>query len=205
MGVAARVVVLASGKGSNLRALHAYALANEDCPFQVVAVVSDNERCDALAYAQKSGLPTALVRLGRRDDRLQWDKQLTDAIASFDPNWVVLAGFMRIVGNHTVRAFDGRMVNIHPSLLPSFRGLHAVAQALRAGVRIAGCTVHLVDHDVDTGPILGQAAVPVFEGDDERSLQERIQSCEHLLLPAVMKKLSNGGAHSVLTTKMVVV
>ncbi len=206
MGVrTARIVVLASGKGSNLRALHAHSLAQEDCPFEIVAVLSDKAQSGAVAYANEQGIPVALVPFNKDDERLKWDERLSATIDGFKPDWVVLAGFMRIVGGHTVRAFEGRMINIHPSLLPSFRGLHAVRQALKAGVRITGCTVHLVDHDVDTGPILGQAAVAVNDDDNEGVLQERIQRVEHRLLPAVINKLCGAATRAVQSNELLVV
>lgn len=188
MGVTSRVVVLASGQGSNLRALFAAAQV-VDAPFEIVGVVSDKHNCGAIAFAKSVNIPASLVPFERGDNRLVWDQGVCDAIASFEPDWVVLAGFMRIVGEQTVRAFEQKMINIHPSLLPSFRGLHAVRQALDAGVRVTGCTVHFVDHDVDTGPIIGQAAVAVISGDDENSLQARIQEAEHRLLPRTLAKL----------------
>ncbi len=187
----ARLVVLASGRGSNLRALLA-ATAEGRCAGRLVGVVSDRPRAPALEVAQQAGVPTAVVSPPPGVPRAAWCEQLADRVAAMHPDWVILAGFMRILAPGFVRRFAHRIVNVHPSLLPAFPGLHAPAQALRAGVRITGCTVHLVDEGVDTGPILAQAAVPVLDEDDPERLHARIQSQEHRLLPAVVDALVRG-------------
>jgi len=188
-----RIVVLVSGRGSNLRSLAA-AMREGRCAGTLAGVVTDRAGCDALAFAKELNLATAVVRQRDFEDRAAWDEALAGAIALLDADLVVLAGFMRIVGPAVLRRFGGRIVNVHPSLLPSFPGLHAPRQAIDAGARITGCTVHLVDAGVDSGPILAQGALPVRPGDDEGSLHGRIQVLEHRLLPEVVDALVRGVA-----------
>lgn len=185
------VVVLVSGRGSNLRAL-LEAIESGRCRARVAAVVADRESAPALELARARSIPTKVVKPKDHPDRAAWDRALADAIASSSPALVVLAGFMRIVGEAVLARFGGRIVNVHPALLPAFPGLDAPAQAIAAGVRITGCTVHLVDAGVDTGPILAQAAVPVLPGDDADRLHARIQPAEHRLLPAVVDWIATG-------------
>lgn len=185
-----RLVVLASGRGSNLEAILA-AIDAGRCRAEVVAVLSDKHRCTALETAEARGLATRSVPF-RKAERARWDQELAAATAEYDPDLVVLAGFMRIVGPAFLARFGGRCLNVHPALLPSFPGLHAPRQAIEAGVRLSGCTVHLVDAGVDTGPILAQVAVPVLPGDDADTLHARIQSREHALLPLVIDALATG-------------
>lgn len=183
--------MLVSGRGSNLRAL-VEAIADRRCAGSIVGVVADRRGCDALAFAAEQGIATTVVRPRDFDDRGRWDAALADAIAAFDAEWVVLAGFMRIVGPAVLERFGGRIVNVHPALLPSFPGLHAPKQAIEAGATVAGCTVHLVDAGVDTGPILAQGVLPIRDDDDEASLHARIQRLEHRLLPTVVDALARG-------------
>ena len=187
------LVVLVSGRGSNLHAI-ADAIDAGACRARIVGVVSDRgpERCEALGWASERGVRTATVSPKAHPDRTAWDAALADAVAGFSPELVVLAGFMRIVGESFLGRFGGRTLNVHPSLLPSFPGLAAPEQAIDAGVRISGCTVHLVDAGVDTGPILAQAAVPVRPTDDAAALHARIQQHEHRLLPQVIDWLATG-------------
>lgn len=185
------LVVLASGRGSNLRAL-SEAIDAGRCRARIVAVVSDRAAAPALEHARERGVTTEVVAPKNYADRAEWDAALADAIARHSPDLVVLAGFMRIVGVAVLARFGGRIINVHPALLPSFPGLDAPAQAVAAGVRITGCTVHLVDAGVDTGPILAQAAVPVLPDDDAASLHARIQPAEHRLLPAVVDWIATG-------------
>ncbi|MGI4895202.1 MAG: phosphoribosylglycinamide formyltransferase [Janthinobacterium lividum] len=182
----ARVLVLASGSGSTLQAL----LDADAAGFVVVAVGSDKPGAAALDRARCAGVETFTVVPGEHPDRVAWDSALAAAVAGFAPDLVVLAGFMRIVGAPLLDAFAGRIVNTHPALLPSFPGAHAVRDALAHGVSITGCTVHLVDAGVDTGPILDQAAVRVLPGDDEASLHERIKDHERELLVDVVGRLA---------------
>jgi phosphoribosylglycinamide formyltransferase-1 len=133
-----------------------------------------------------------VVRARDFADRVAWDAALADALGATAPELVVLAGFMRIVGPAVLSRYERRLINVHPSLLPAFPGIDAPAQAVAKGVAISGCTVHLVDGGVDTGPILAQAAVPVMPGDDAASLHARIQTAEHQLLPAVVAAIARG-------------
>ena len=182
----ARVVVLASGSGSTLQAL----LDAGDPAFAVVAVGSDRPAATALQRARAGGVATFTVPPADHADRPAWDAALAAAVAAHEPDLVVLAGFMRIVGAPLLEAFGGRIVNTHPALLPSFPGAHGVRDALAHGVKVTGCTVHLVDAGVDTGPILDQAAVRVLEDDDEASLHERIKDHERTLLVDVVGRLA---------------
>lgn len=185
------LVVLASGNGSNLRAI-ARAIDEGTCAARIRAVISDKADALALAFAADRGVPTAVVPLAKGGDRAAWNVALGDAIARFAPDVVVLAGFMRVLGPDVIARFRGRIVNVHPSLLPSFPGHDGPAQAVRAGVRLSGCTVHLVDEGVDTGAILAQGAVPVLPTDDAASLHVRIQRVEHVLLPATLDAIARG-------------
>lgn len=186
----ARIVVLGSGRGSNFSAI-LDAARSARCDVDIVAVISDRASAPILERARDADLVTSLVPFDRRD-RAAWDVKLADTVASFEPDVVVLAGFMRILGAAFVQRFPGRIVNVHPSLLPSFPGSDAPAQAIAAGVRLTGCTVHVVDEGVDTGPILAQAAVPVHSDDTPDSLHARIQSAEHTLLPATLHAVATG-------------
>jgi len=185
------VVVLASGRGSNLKALFD-AIDAGRCAAEVVGVVSDRPAAGALALAAERGVPTAVVPLSRGDDRDLWNARLAHAVAELGGELLVLAGFMRLIGRPLLDAYPGRIVNVHPALLPAFPGAHAPHDAVAAGVRISGCTVHVVDEGVDTGPILAQAAVPVHPDDDADSLHARIQIQEHRLLPAVVDWIARG-------------
>jgi phosphoribosylglycinamide formyltransferase 1 len=185
------LAVLASGHGSNLRALMA-AIQSGSCHANIRCVLSDRASAAALDHARAHGLQTELVEPRAHPDRASWDAALAERVATYTPGLVVLAGFMRLVGPRMLEAFPRRIVNVHPALLPAFPGLDAPAQALRAGVQVSGCTVHLVDAGVDTGPILAQAAVPVHGDDDATSLHARIQRVEHALLPAVVHAVATG-------------
>ena len=184
----ARVVVLASGSGSTLQAL----LDATDPAFAVVAVGSDKPGAPALDRARAAGVETFTVVPADHARRSDWDTALTAAVAAHAPDLVVLAGFMRILGAPLLERFGGRTLNTHPALLPSFPGAHGVRDALAHGVKVTGCTVHLVDDGVDTGPILDQAAVRVLPDDDEASLHERIKECERTLLVDVVGRLARG-------------
>ena len=186
----ARLVVLASGTGSLLESLLAAAV--DDYPARVVAVGTDRD-CRALEVAAAAGLPGYTVRLGDYSDRSEWDAAVTEATAAHAPDLVVSAGFMKILGAQFLSRFLGRVVNTHPALLPAFPGAHAVPDALAYGVRVTGCTVHLVDAGVDTGPILAQEAIPVLHGDDEASLHERIKVVERHLLVNVLAAMATRG------------
>lgn len=186
----ARLVVLASGTGSLLESLLAAAVG--DYPARVVAVGTDRD-CRALEVAASASVPSYTVKLGDHPDRTAWDAAITEATAAHQPDLVVSAGFMKILGTRFLARFLGRVVNTHPALLPAFPGAHAVPEALAYGVRVTGCTVHLVDAGVDTGPILAQEAVPVLGDDDEGSLHERIKVVERRLLVDVLAAMATRG------------
>ena len=172
-----RIGVLASGGGSNLEAILRAGLP-------VVAVVVDRP-CRATEIAEAAGVPARIV--ARRPDRLAFTHEVVDALVEHDVDVVVMAGFMTILDKPVFDAFDGRVLNTHPSLLPAFRGAHAVEDALAAGVKVTGCTVHVATLEVDSGPILAQEAVPVVEGDTPETLHERIKEVEHRLYPETIR------------------
>jgi phosphoribosylglycinamide formyltransferase-1 len=182
--------VLASGTGSLLASLLTAAV--DDYPARVVAVGTDRT-CAALDIAAAAGVASYTVRLGDHADRAAWDAELTAATAAHQPDLVVSAGFMKILGPQFLSRFNGRVVNTHPALLPAFPGAHAVPEAMAYGVRVSGCTVHLVDAGVDTGPILAQRAVDVDDWDTEETLHERIKVVERRLLVDVLAALATRG------------
>jgi phosphoribosylglycinamide formyltransferase-1 len=182
--------VLASGTGSLLESLLAATV--DDYPARVVALGTDRD-CRALEIAAGASIPGYTVRLGDHEDRTAWDAAITAATAEHQPDLVVSAGFMKILGPQFLSRFIGRVVNTHPALLPAFPGAHAVPDALAYGVRVTGCSVHLVDAGVDTGPILAQEAVPVLDDDDEASLHERIKVVERRLVVDVLAAMATRG------------
>jgi len=184
----ARVVVLLSGTGSLCAAL-LDAAADPGYPAQVVAVGADRDAA-GLEHARRRGLPAFVCAVEEHADRAAWDRALATAIAEHEPDLVVSAGFMKIVGPAVLDAFGGRLINTHPALLPAFPGAHAVRDALAAGVRVTGSTVHVVDAGVDTGPVLAQREVPVEPGDDEARLHERIKIVERQLLVETVAQLA---------------
>jgi phosphoribosylglycinamide formyltransferase 1 len=186
-----RIAVLASGHGSNLRAI-AHAVDAGTCAAQLAAVLSDRPSAPALEFARARGVPADALPLRKGDDRDAWNERLADAVARHQPDLVVFAGFMRVVGPALLERFPGRIINVHPALLPSFPGVDGAQLAIDARVRISGCTVHVVDEGVDTGPILAQAAVPVLPDDDRDALHRRIQVQEHRLLPRVVHWVATG-------------
>lgn len=183
------VVILASGTGSLASAL-LDAAEDDEYPAVVAAVVSDRE-CAALKSAERRGVQTVVVPMTA--DRAEWDRALADTVAGYNPDLVVSAGFMKILGEAFLARFGGHIINAHPALLPSFPGAHAVPQALAHGVKVTGSTIHLVDAGVDTGPILAQAPVAVSPGDDEITLHERIKMVERVLLVAVVRSIALKG------------
>ena len=187
----ARVAVLVSGSGTNLQSL-LDAAATPGYPARIAVVVSNVPGVRALERAEAAGVPTRVLPHQGYPDRAAYDRVLVEAIAPFSCTIACLAGFMRLVGPTFLRGFPGGVLNVHPALLPSFPGLHAHRQALEHGVKVTGCTVHLVDEGTDTGPIVAQAAVPVLDGDTEESLQRRIQEQEHRLFPLALGLLAAG-------------
>jgi phosphoribosylglycinamide formyltransferase 1 len=186
----ARVVVLASGTGSLLESLLEAAVG--DYPGRIVAVGVDRD-CRAQDVAAAASVPSYRVRLGDYADRAAWDAAITDETAAHNPDLIVSAGFMKILGPQFLSRFIGRIINTHPALLPAFPGAHAVPEALEYGVKVTGCSVHLVDAGTDTGPILAQQPVPVLDDDDEATLHERIKIVERRLLVDVLEALATHG------------
>jgi phosphoribosylglycinamide formyltransferase 1 len=186
----ARLVVLASGTGSLLASL--LQTARGDYPGRVVAVGVDRD-CPAVDVAKSADVPVYCLRVKDFADRAAWDAAITDATAAHQPDLVVSAGFMKILGPQFLSRFMGRILNTHPALLPAFAGAHAVRDALAYGVKVTGCTVHLVDAGTDTGPVLAQEVVPVLAGDDEASLHERIKVVERRLLAEVIAGVATRG------------
>jgi phosphoribosylglycinamide formyltransferase 1 len=192
LGRTARLAVFASGRGSNLAALlEAFppaAAAGGDAA--VALVVSDRAAAGALDLARRAGVPALHVPF--RPDRAAFERSALDALEAARVDLVLLAGFMRILSPAFVDRWPGRLLNVHPSLLPDFPGLHAARQALDAGATRTGCTVHFVDAGVDTGPVVARHEVPILPGDDEAGLQARIQAAEHRLYPAAVRHVLRG-------------
>ncbi|MGD0374326.1 MAG: phosphoribosylglycinamide formyltransferase [Streptosporangiaceae bacterium] len=186
------MLVLVSGAGTNLQAL-LDASADSSFGARVVAVGADRSGIAGLGRAQALGIPTFTCRVSDHQARADWDLALTALCAAFQPHLVILAGFLKLVGEPFLAAFGGRVINTHPALLPSFPGLHGVRDALRYGVKVTGCTVFLVDAGTDTGPIIAQAAVPVTEDDDEAALHERIKVAERALLAQTVGRMVREG------------
>ena len=182
--------VLVSGSGTNLQAV-IDAVAEGRLRAKIAVVVSNIGTAKALGRARAAGIPTVVLDHKAHASREAFDAAVVEVLRAHGVSCVVLAGFMRIITPVLLDAFPHRVVNIHPSLLPAFPGVHAQAQALRYGVRVSGCTVHLVDAGMDTGPVLAQATVPVLDGDDENTLRDRILVKEHELLPAVLQWLAD--------------
>jgi phosphoribosylglycinamide formyltransferase-1 len=179
-----KLVILISGRGSNMQ-----ALLEAKLPCRIAAVISNREDAEGLAIAKAHGIPALIVEHRNHADRESFDAALAHSIDAFDPDFVVLAGFMRILGAGFVSRYRGRLINIHPSLLPAYSGLNTHTRALHDGVRIHGCTVHFVTHDLDHGPIIIQAAVPVLPNDSEQTLAARVLNQEHRIYPQAISWL----------------
>lgn len=188
----ARLVVLVSGGGTNLQAL-LDATADPAYGAQVVAVGSDRPGVEGLARAERAGVPTFVLRVQDHADRAAWDRALTEAVAAHEPDLVVLAGFMKLVGEDFLGAFGGRVLNTHPALSPSFPGMAGPADALEYGVKVTGCTLFVVDAGVDTGPIVAQRAVEVADDDTVETLHERIKGAERTMLVEAVGALARDG------------
>ena len=194
-GGPARLVVLVSGSGTNLQAL-LDAAADPGYGASIVAVGADRDSIAGLERAERAGIPTFVHRVKDYPERTDWDAALTASTAGHEPDLVVTAGFMKILGGGFMRRFEGRIVNTHPALLPSFPGAHGVRDALAYGVTVTGCTVHLVDEGVDTGPIIAQGVVEVVAADHEdggEALHERIKTVERRLLVEAVGRLAREG------------
>ena len=186
-----RIVILLSGRGSNMRSI-VERCAAEGWPARVVAVISNRPGAAGLDFAREHGVTTALVDHQAFDSREAFDAALGDAVDAHAPDLVVLAGFMRILGAGFVRRFEGRLINIHPSLLPAFPGLRTHRRAIEAGCKLAGATVHFVTTELDHGPIVIQAVAPVLAGDNEDSLAERVLAREHVIYPLAVRWFVTG-------------
>jgi len=181
-----RIIVLASGRGSNFQAI-LDELSEGSTNGTCVRLISDVPGCFAIERAKFAGVPVTVVDYRAFSSKEDYEKALFHAIKECSPDLILLAGYMRILGREIVRSFHGKIMNIHPALLPSFPGLHAQRQALGYGVKVAGCTVHFVDEMMDSGPIILQKCVPVFPDDDEDRLSERILNEEHRCFPYAVK------------------
>ncbi|RWC06450.1 phosphoribosylglycinamide formyltransferase [Mesorhizobium sp.] len=193
MSMRKRTVVLISGRGSNMTALIA-AATNPGYPAEIVGVISDRANAAGLGIAAARGIATKVISRADYTSKEAHDGAIDAALASFGAEIVALAGYMRILGARFVEKWLGRMINIHPALLPAFKGLDTHARALRAGIRIHGCTVHFVTLDMDDGPIIAQAAVPVMVGDNEDMLAARVLKAEHRLYPLALGLVAEGKA-----------
>ncbi|WP_082599648.1 phosphoribosylglycinamide formyltransferase [Nocardioides sp. Root151] len=187
-----RLVVLVSGSGTNLQAL-LDASADPSYGATVVAVGSDRDGIEGLARADRAGIPTFVRKVGQFSSRDDWDHALADSVAAFEPDLVVSAGFMKLVGEDFLGRFAGRIVNTHPALSPSFPGMHGPADALAYGVKVTGATLFVVDGGVDTGPIVAQVAVPVEDDDDTEELHERIKVAERQMLVENVGRMAREG------------
>jgi len=186
-----QIVILISGRGSNMEAI-VRACASEGWPARVAAVVSSRPDAAGLEFARQHGIATAIVDHQSFASREAFDAELARVIDAFEPDVVALAGFMRILTDGFVERFDGRLVNVHPSLLPAFTGLHTHRRAIEAGCKLAGATVHFVTPELDHGPIIAQAVVPVLPGDSETTLAARVLAREHRIYPRAVRWLVEG-------------
>ncbi|MCI5050011.1 MAG: phosphoribosylglycinamide formyltransferase [Rickettsiales bacterium] len=186
-----RVVVLISGNGSNLQSL-IDACAAPEFPAQIVQVISNSDQAFGLNRAQKVGIDTLVIDHTSFSNREEFDAALHEALLAADADIVCLAGFMRVLTDSFVRLWNGKMLNIHPSLLPAYKGLHTHRRAIEDGVKFAGCTIHYVVPELDSGPIIVQAVVPVLPGDTEQSLAARVLEQEHKIYPKALEWLANG-------------
>ena len=187
-----RIVVLVSGTGSNLQAV-LDAVSDGTLDVEIAAVGADRPGTFGVQRAADAGCDTFVVNFRDYHQRSDWNLALTEKVASYNPDIVLSSGFMRIVNEHFINTFEGRYINTHPALLPSFPGAHGVRDALAYGVKVTGCTVHIADTGVDTGPILAQAAVEVLDGDTEETLHERIKIQERRLLLETLRRISAEG------------
>ena len=191
--MSARIVILASGSGTLLQSIIDATRAGE-LLVDITAVGSDVPDAYALQRAREADIDTFALPVSDFSDRSAWNDALLVRLRADDPDWIVSAGFMRILGPQVVDAFPGRIINTHPALLPAFPGAHGVRDALAYGVKVTGCTVHVVDRGVDTGPILAQQAVEVLPDDDEDSLHERIKTVERMMLVRTLASLTGGNS-----------
>lgn len=186
MDIRANVAIFASGTGSNFDAIMHSPHRN----FDVVRLVSDKPKAHVIGKAAAFGIQTIVFDTGNYEDKIAYETKVLEKLKKARVEWIVLAGYMRVVGKTILEAYEGKIINVHPSLLPSFPGADAVGQAIDAGVKVSGVTIHYVDEGIDTGPIIAQEAVTVFPHDTKESLQRRIQQVEHNIYPRVLNKLT---------------
>lgn len=187
-----KIAVLASGSGTNLQALIDQLHQDESSGVEIAVVISDRRKAYALTRAEEAGIPTRVVRVRDFPDRDAFDAGISQILDGYGVELIVLAGFMKLFQPAFVRKYRNRIINIHPSLLPAFQGAHAVPDTLAYGVKVSGVSVFFVDEGVDTGPIIAQTSVPVFDDDDEESLLKRIHIEEHKLYPQVVRWYAEG-------------
>ncbi len=185
------LVVLISNQGSNLQAI-INAIADQEIHAEILAVVSNNPLAPGLQRAKKAGIPTAVADHADFATRRDFDRRLLQLVRDFDPDLVVLAGFMRILDDEFVEHFDGRILNVHPSLLPKYPGLNTYHRVLSAKDSMHGCSIHFVNSQLDGGPVVAQSEVPILADDDENSLSARVQAAEHKLYPMVIGWFARG-------------
>ncbi|HIK32302.1 MAG TPA: phosphoribosylglycinamide formyltransferase [Oscillatoriales cyanobacterium M59_W2019_021] len=190
-----KLAVLASGNGSNFEAI-VQAIADGKLRAEIPILIYNNPGAAVAARAQRWGIPALLMNHRDYQSREAFDFEIAQTLKQYGVDWIVMAGWMRVVTQVLIEAFPNRVINIHPSLLPSFPGIRAIEQALKAGVKIAGCTVHIVTLEVDNGPILMQAAVPVFPDDTPETLHARVQIQEHEILPRAIALVASQAAKS---------
>jgi phosphoribosylglycinamide formyltransferase-1 len=186
-----QIVILISGRGSNMEAL-IRACASEGWSARIAAVVSNRAGAQGLEFARQHGIATVVVDHEQHESREAFDVELAEVIESFEPDVVALAGFMRILSDAFVMQFEGRLINVHPSLLPAFPGLHTHRRAIEAGCKLAGATVHFVTPSLDAGPIIAQAVVPVLPADTPETLAARVLEREHVIYPRVARWMVHG-------------
>ncbi|MBC8717734.1 phosphoribosylglycinamide formyltransferase [Ochrobactrum sp. Marseille-Q0166] len=199
-----RVVIFISGGGSNMEAL-IRAAQTTDFPAEIVSVFSDKSDAGGLAKAQAAGIPTQVFTRKDYASKEAHEDAILEALAALNPDIICLAGYMRLLTAKFIAPYEGRILNIHPSLLPLFAGLHTHQRALDAGMKLAGCTVHLVTEGMDEGPILAQAAVPIVEGDTESSLAARVLKAEHKIYALALRKFASGDAETGLSQDTMII
>ena len=187
-----KIAVLVSGSGTNLQTLINQLHHDKSSGIEIAVVISDRRKAYALTRAKRAGIPTHIVRTQEYKNRIDFDAEISRLLDHYAIDLIVLAGFMKLFQPPFVRKYRNKIINIHPSLLPAFPGANAVADTLTYGVKVTGVTVHFVDEDMDTGPIIAQTTVPVYDTDDEESLHQRIQIEEHKLYPEVIRWYAQG-------------
>ena len=187
-----KIAVLVSGSGSNLQVLIDQLHRDTTCDIEISVVISDKRTAYALTRARQANIPTHVVRLRDHPDRNSFDAEISRVIDEYEAELIVLAGFMKVLQPQFVQKYRNCIINIHPSLLPAFPGAHPLSDALAYGVKVSGATVHFVDEGLDTGPIIAQVSVPVYESDNEESLHARIQIEEYKIYPQVVKLCAEG-------------